>query len=593
MFRLFFPGPGTGWNSRITRWLLVWLLLPAGSARADLVNLTQADKCETILEVFIEGGSVTVRMEIGEGDFAWFSGIIPETFYKDGYNDLTKAGKWRRFMEKQLILLADGRRLKGRVRVVDYRNKTRRTDLYYTPDDSITLKSKIIFVEIEYMTKGRISELILRPPLMAGQSTTGAKIGMIVYHEKIPVNDLKFLAKEEKLELDWNDPWYSRFQNPDIRRHHDASFMSFLYMEPFEVRHEILVRLKDLAGWIDLPYSNKDYIPISHQEKLKQQIASLLMEHNPIFIDGVARRPVPGKVHFVEAGLSGVRIIETPEPLLFPAAIIGVIFTYPVKGMPQKIKLKWDMFNEKIRRIPCVTIDPSGPWPYELRPQDNVLVWKNFLKHYRLPTVVGQQVETVSMFVPVVSVILWLGAVFLFFVKGKKFNRFVMWQKILLAFLVITGFFTIDLGREVQLPFIKQTPWTEPDARSLMTQLLKNTYRAFDFREESDVYDKLSLCNADELLEKIYLNTRKKMVIENQGGLQARVEEIVVTNVEKVDDDDGEGIAYRCRWTVKGEVGHWGHKHKRINSYDAIIRIKPVEGLWKMYDIDMIEEKRL
>jgi hypothetical protein len=82
------------------------------------------------------------------------------------------------------------------------------------------------------------------------------------------------------------------------------------------------------------------------------------------------------------------------------------------------------------------------------------------------------------------------------------------------------------------------------------------------------------------------------MVIENQGGIEAKVDEVLVTKVEEAATDD-DVHAYRCNWIVKGVVGHWGHKHRRINQYDAIISIKPIAGTWKMHDLDIIEERRL
>jgi hypothetical protein len=82
------------------------------------------------------------------------------------------------------------------------------------------------------------------------------------------------------------------------------------------------------------------------------------------------------------------------------------------------------------------------------------------------------------------------------------------------------------------------------------------------------------------------------MVIENQGGIEARVDEVFVAKVEEV-SSEADGPAYKCSWIVKGEVGHWGHKHRRINQYEAIISLRPVDGLWKMHDVDIIEEKRL
>ena len=126
----------------------------------------------------------------------------------------------------------------------------------------------------------------------------------------------------------------------------------------------------------------------------------------------------------------------------------------------------------------------------------------------------------------------------------------------------------------------------------LVDQLLKNTYRAFDFRNESDVYDKLEISNTGDLLTEIYIQTKRGMVLENQGGIQVKVKEVNILDVNE-EDSDKEGISYNCKWTVKGTVGHWGHIHSRINQYNAVLTIIPDNGVWKVFDIDMIEESRL
>ena len=130
------------------------------------------------------------------------------------------------------------------------------------------------------------------------------------------------------------------------------------------------------------------------------------------------------------------------------------------------------------------------------------------------------------------------------------------------------------------------------EAKELVNNLLKNTYRAFDFREESNIYDKLAVSNTGEMLSEVYLQTRKSMVIENQGGIRAKVQSVDVLEVKSMSDEN-EGISYNCKWQVSGTVGHWGHIHRRTNQYQAIINVKPVDGVWKMFGLDMIEEVRL
>ena len=52
------------------------------------------------------------------------------------------------------------------------------------------------------------------------------------------------------LKLDWTDPWYSEFDEKPLKRKIGTGMRNFLYIEPFEVRNEILVRVKDLMNWV-------------------------------------------------------------------------------------------------------------------------------------------------------------------------------------------------------------------------------------------------------------------------------------------------------------------------------------------------------
>ncbi|MCH8336739.1 MAG: hypothetical protein IIC61_12735, partial [Proteobacteria bacterium] len=51
--------------------------------------------------------------------------------------------------------------------------------------------------------------------------------------------------------------------------------------------------------------------------------------------------------------------------------------------------------------------------------------------------------------------------------------------------------------------------------------------------------------------------------------------------------------ALRGQWTAMGTVGHWGHVHTRQNLYDAIVTILAVDGVWKITDLEVIEENRI
>jgi len=571
---------------------LVFFFLIFRQANADFINLVQADKCESIIEIFIEDEHIIARLEIGENDYAWFSDVIPQNIYQTGFSPEDQQSRWSNFLKEEFVLKSHGKILEGRIKTVEQRPRMQRSKLYTGQEDSTFQNSKITFIEIHYTLPSQINQLSIQPPLQPGTEQSLANIGFVVYHKTIPVNDLRFLTQTEALHLNWEDPWYSYFENPNISRHHSSSFMSFLYVEPYEVRHEILVRIKDLEDWIDFNYAMDDIIEIDDQDALKNQIANFLVERNMVKLDGEVRKPIIDKVHFIEVQLSGIQVMEIPKTLPYASAIIGIIFAYPDQGIPQEVTVDWDMFNEKINLIPAVSIGPEGPWPYDLQPDDSVLVWKNFLKHYQLPTVTEQKVEQATIHVPLFTIVFILMIIFTLYRSGWKLNALSRWRKFFFVLYILLAIFAYRIGYVAVVPFLEKQTYSEPEAKELINQLLKNTYRAFDFREEGDVYDKLALCNDDGLLQKIYLDTRKSMVIENQGGIEAKVNEVFVRTVKKIDEVE-EGMAYHCNWIVKGEVGHWGHKHQRINEYDAIIKIRSVAGAWKMYDLEIIEEKRL
>jgi hypothetical protein len=53
------------------------------------------------------------------------------------------------------------------------------------------------------------------------------------------------------------------------------------------------------------------------------------------------------------------------------------------------------------------------------------------------------------------------------------------------------------------------------------------------------------------------------------------------------------GFVATCTWTVRGSVGHWGHIHQRTNKYKARITVKPIDGDWKITELQVLQEERV
>ena len=571
--------------------LIIALLLYGVPVKADFISLIRADQCETIIEIYVEDGQIRVTYEIGLKDWKYFKEIIPEDLLNEEILKYIKSQDENYFFNHVFSINADGKNLIGNIVQQKVMPRKYRASLYTGKvDENTTVSKEMLFVEIIYPLSSQPKKVVITPPMEEDLKGTRANIGFVTYHKKIPVNDLRYLSQLSTLNLNWDDPWYSKYDNINLRRHHQSSLMSFLYVDPYEVRHEVLVRVKDLEEWLNLEYELDDTIEVEEQDALKEKISAFLVDRNIVTIDGKVGRPIVDKIHFVKWSLAGIQIQELKEPMDYSSAVIGVIFAYPHDSIAQNITVDWDMFSERIREVPNVATDPAGPMPYTLKQDDHILVWKNYLKKYKLPTISEVEVSyaKIPVFYLIALVFIILGLVKVSKSYKKNYLKY--------GLVILIGIVLIGLGsffkQSITIPFMQQSSFSKPEASSVISHLLKNTYRAFDFREESDIYDKLAVSNHEQLLTALYIQTKTSMVLESQGGIQVKVKDVEVIDVEEV-SSNADGVSFRCKWIVKGDVGHWGHIHSRTNQYDAILQIKPENDVWKLNKIDIIEEVRL
>jgi hypothetical protein len=206
--------------------------------------------------------------------------------------------------------------------------------------------------------------------------------------------------------------------------------------------------------------------------------------------------------------------------------------------------------------------------------------------------------EPVRWRVPLLSLGLLLalpGIVFAMRWRGVNDRRCV-WTTFLL--LLIAAASWPFVGWSVTSPFIQRPRVTTDQARAILSTLHKNIYRAFDYRDESQIYDALAQSVDGELLEDLYLKIRRGLAMQEQGGAISRVREVAlldghVVSLVPTPRPDPNGFEYRCRWTVNGTVQHWGHVHARTNQYEAAFRVEPRDQAWKITRLEVLDEQRL
>ena len=130
-------------------------------------------------------------------------------------------------------------------------------------------------------------------------------------------------------------------------------------------------------------------------------------------------------------------------------------------------------------------------------------------------------------------------------------------------------------------------------ANAVFGRLHKNMFRAFDYRDESSIYDALATSIDGPMLEDTYLKIRKSLEMQEQGGAVSRIDEVQVVEGEKIAAPNlkGPDFGYRCRWNLIGTVEHWGHIHQRTNRYDAVFDVELVDDSWKITDMQITNEE--
>jgi hypothetical protein len=588
--------------------LLTFIILFASPAGADWVNFSGAENAPNIAEIHINDDHVRVNLEVYVGDLKVFEELIPDDMIKADIPGRPKtAERLRIFSQKTLqVKNNEGDNLHARLKLVEPRMRTVRPSPFagtinpYTrqripgpPEDK-----RVLYAEIVYPFTGKPESITIIPPI--DDSGIGrASIGFITYHNRVPIINFRYLSEPATINLDWQDPWYSFFDKKALKRWQKGGVMSFLYIEPYEVRYEVLARVKDLDAWIDFGLRGGEFIEADENDLLKKQVGEFFLKNENVLIDGKKLRPILDRTAFVKYSMTGSTFLQQPESIPINTAMVGVIITYLTDGIPQEVTNEWKLWSDRIKKVPTNAIDPAGPFPSYITPDDNIHVWKNYLKKYTIPTVekVTADRSATSFGLPAGSLLCLAGAVpvIMQIRSRKQKSKPVLLQTGLVTVLIAASFFAYPyMHVQVAKPGSLASRVTADEGKVILHSLLKNVYRAFDFREEEDVYDKLAVSASGDILSDIYLQNRKSFEVQRAGGAQARVKKVEVQDVKvEGNEQNSRALDLRSKWTALGSVGHWGHIHTRQNQYEAIVTVEPVDGSWKIIGLELLEEKRI
>jgi hypothetical protein len=578
-------------------WLCTLALMVSFSVRnvqADWMPSTGAETAPNFAEINVLGNRVRVALEI---DLADYPAFVPGDDSADPIPldaEPDPAALPRSTGGTLTILGADGSSIEPQIRKIEFRDRKPRPTAQSaargsgspSPSAGPQRSERVIYAELDYPFSGRPETLTFVPPL-DDKGATSVSIGFLAHHGRVPITDYRYLSVPETLNLDWNDPWYSAFENPNLARHHRSALMSFLSIEPREVRHEIIFRLRDLEGWTDLGLGNARKLDVSQIEDVKRAAEQFFAAHNPVVIDGASTDPTAMQVEVLDIGVTGLQILKDPEDLDRATALLGIVLAYPQRTLPSQLTMTWQLFRDGVETIPVRVTDPAGGVPGRVTADAPEVTWTNFLKAWKNPAIspvtvnVGREIG-----IPVLSALL-LGLGGLLALKAARSTARRRWTSLAL----LAGLAAIFTVRVAVLPV--PLPGGAPDSQAaidISDAMLRNAATAMLETQPEGFEAALgSFVSAGEI-GSVGAEMRRGLSVTLPSGALARTDAIQAVTVEEI-EPRGDGLSLLATWTARVSGGHWGHLHRREIQYRALMDVTEVDGVWKLNGLTVLSAR--
>ena len=459
---------------------------------------------------------------------------------------------------------------------------------------STEIKKSAAYITVFYPFLTAQPQQLEIAPVFKAIASAGKNYIITVSHQGLPVIDHGVLTSTESLLLNWQDPWYSHFSNPKLKRDHNDPVMAFLYIEPQKVKSEVIVRIKEMASWANLELRDEQLIYPDEFASLKQKVADFLLQKNKL-LTGSSSTPILDRVDYIRMGAADIQAYEPQQAQKQVSTLIGVSIIHPISEIPNKIQWHWDLFNKNIQRVAIRAYDPSGIFDSYVTAKYPVFEWENMLADIDLPAL-GNKIKASTVKVDTTQSTAQYYALFgiagfiIIFIISYQLTPTLIRKYTHSVFLIFALAVIYQLTQTGSIRF-EQEQLTEQQAQPILKQLLWNIYQAFEATEEIATYDQLSYSVSGNLIETLYIQNRESFLAQEGGWAKTR--SIEIQKVKLISTLPDSQYLFDCEWLVSGDVIHWGHQHRRDNVYHATLKISPIKGNWKIISLESIGQQRV
>lgn len=386
------------------------------------------------------------------------------------------------------------------------------------------------------------------------------------------------------------------------------------YIEQRRLRVELLLPLNVLATLFEIESDDPAFLMGAELDAAAAKIEKYFQVGNPVSINGEVVAPQVQKIDFFPADQRDFAIQQKVEKLSFSNGRVGVTLSYPYRKLPTEIVAKWDRFSRAINSVEAyfffeATVQRET---FSRQLSDNSMLWKNPGELREPPPIETLPVQEADLLqAQRSSSVFWsIGAISLVaaVVAFGFAGKFGLTRNLGPAFaaglgrtIVAACAFVAVLGLGLAI-WPRPVPEVQPDrGDEIASGLLTKVYQAFDYIDETEIYQGLEQSVAGQQLRELYLQLLTGLRLEEQGGAVSTIQSVNVIEstplgvegdfdlpaILSSENTAAPEVAFRrrLRWNLIGMVEHWGHSHQRTNQYQAIATVAKVGDDWKIVQL--------
>ncbi|MCA9035695.1 MAG: hypothetical protein KDA91_11225 [Planctomycetaceae bacterium] len=613
------------------RWLCCLLVFAFAAMSNEVISASTHPFSITETDIFVTKSRAIMRLQMFAEDLVLFheleaneSDVVPASEIKRGLE------LHRDFLLERVTLRdARGELLKGHI-----------TDLqsFEIPEAGIATTDMMLHTavyQIEFPFADPPEFLTIQQDLSDPDFVTPSEMKLSVHQtgSDLTFTDSMKAGAAVTLRFDWTETplsedasdeewesWFAKQREQTLGIMSYSSVYSFIYIDPTELRHEVLIPLATLKTFLPIQHRDPSFIDIDEQDAVRELIRNWLKDVNPTTINGLHVNPEFTRIDLLGLDQKDMAANAEKRRTSLANGRVGIILTYhPSDRFVRAATVEWTRFHSTMRKVESVVIAGDKTLQrFEFsrfnKPADNTFAWEcppEFLPETFTP-IPAETPPLPTITVPMLSFGLLLGAIvsssvcYLLRSTGSLigFGRisFVGLSAILLIVSACTREFGITVFRN---PFKSPPLLATSDCQQLAEKLHARTYKALEAGAEAQILDSLATAVDGPLLEELYLQMRRSLELRDQGGAVARVTSVTYDSVDitqptDITRSDGEnsdqlswpGFEAAITWTVAGTVEHWGHIHERQNQFEAVFAVEPANGAWKFSAMDLRSQKQ-